>query len=387
MDKLAINILENHFHTPFGLIKINDFTFQNNMDILQKNQDIIYKLIKTTVNRKIIEKDLQSIAPYQSNIIWLFDKDTIVNQIVEEEKRNITEFGIIIVGFFISVAVLFYLYKKNYFIGICIYLILLVTLIGSYIAYQKFIGLNKKKHLDLQHKELIDKNTKSITNFINIIEEIYHADLFLSIKKHIKDPLYILKNILDQPNAIYQISRNREKYSRIFTKVLEYIGILDIFITLSKQVIYNNYSLPEYVQAEKPYIEIVGDTYLKLGDESTNIMYIVGNFEKRNNYIEHLLKNIYMAQSIGITDLRKLKYTPFYAIIDQPITEIPNVMDTLKENQNNIYLVVLTFTHEMNHYFLELLNKLVKIKNMILILSIEETIKELEIDKFIIKEF
>lgn len=388
MDKLVINILEKDLCTPFGIIKTNDFTFQNNITILQNNQDIVYKLIKANISRKLIEHDLNIIASYQSIIIWLFDKNTIINKIVKTEKRKTSEFVFIIICFFFSVALLFYLYKHDYFIGIGIYFIILVTFVGLYIVFKKFRSITKEKYIELQQLEIIKINTNKIINFINLVDEIYDSDLFLSIKNHIKDPLIMIRHTIEQSDGIYKITANRKKYSRLFTKILEYLGILDIYITIAKCVIYNNYILTKYVDSIDLYLEIIGDdTRLVLGSENTHIMYVTGNYEKRNQYIEHILKNIYLSQSLGISNFRKFKHTPFSAIIDQQIVEIPNILETVKNNLNQKYFIVLTFTREMNHYFLELLIKLIKYKNIILILSIDDTIKELEIDKFIIKEF
>ena len=66
---------------------------------------------------------------------------------------------------------------------------------------------------------------------------------------------------------------------------------------------------------------------------------------------------------------------------------IQSIIDMLEQNKDAKYLIILTLTREMNHYYLELLKKLITYTNIILILSFDDIIKDLNIDKYILKEF
>lgn len=387
MDNKLINIIDKHLISIFGKIKVKDITFINDPKILNDHQNSILKIIKNNINRKIIQKSIELCDSYNSNVNWIFDKKTSIKHISIKKKQNKNKIICGIIGIIVFITIMLFLYNKELYIPMGILFVALVSIIGFIIAYQKMHLFNKKVTKVDKEKSIIENNTTDFINLFAIIQEIYDYDIFLKHKKYIRDTLQILKNIVTKPDGLIKINSNKDKYSKMLTKLLEYIGMIDVYLAIVKLIQYDNYVLPEYVDTDV-YLEFTGDSYIKF-DNNLRIMYVTGNYQKRSEFIDELIFNIYSCQTIGICNYFKIKYTPFTAIIDKEINDIYSVIELLddKNNVNNKYLIILTLTIEMNHYFIELLRKLINYKNIILILSFDDVIKDLEIDKYIIKQF
>lgn len=386
MNNSLIELIGQNLMTIYGKIKVKDIIFINNIQILGDNQSIILNIIKNSTNRKLIEQILNRTDSYHSNIIWLFDNKTQIKKITPEEKQTNRFIFITAITIMLAAIISFVLYQKNNYIGIAIVFISVIAMIGSFIVYRKLHMFNNmtQKEKDIQETQT---NKKDIEDMFSFIHEIYSLDIYMENKKYIRDTLKILRNIITKPDGLNKLNSDKNKYSKMVTKVLEYLGMIDIYISITKLVLYDSYVLPEYIDNKYPYLEIVGDHHIKF-DENINVLYAIGNYEKRNSFIEDIIKNIYSAQSVGICNYGKMRYTPFTAIMDREIGEISDIIETLNNAEDNSkYLVIITMSREMNHYFIEQLQKLVKYKNIILILSFADIIKDLDIDKYILKEF
>ncbi len=387
MNQELIELINKNLLTIYGKIKVKDITFINDIHILSGGQQVVLSIIKDSINRKMVEKYLQRTDSYYSNVIWLFDSKTKIKTLTTEEKQKNRFVFVCFITAILTAVITFMLYYKNNYIGIAIVIITVIAIVGSFIVYRKLHLFNRNLTEQEKETQIVQDNKKDFDDFFLFIHEVYNLDTFLREKKDIHDTLKIARNIVSKPDGLNKLNSNRDKYSKMITKLLEYLGMVDIYISITKLVLYDNYVLPEYIDNIYPYLEIVGDHKIKF-DDNVNVLYAIGKYEKRNSFVEDIIKNIYSAQTIGVCSYSKMKYTPFSAIIDRELGEVSSVIETLDNaKKNSKYFVVLTMTREMNHYFIEQLQKLVKHKNIILILSFADVIKDLDIEKYIIKEF
>mgnify|MGYP005840051145 CR=1 FL=1 len=371
--------------TIYGSKKLKEF-FEINyfgQNFLVKRRQILESLLNNPKKVKSINKKLNIISKLSNSINWLFDND---EKDIKEfyfgfsffNKRTLLSGKNFLKTFAPSLLIIIYLLVYlilkyygvninliNYFKGIYnsyqMFIELGVSLIFSneyiisflgiflstlYILYQGYSFYNSSETaINHYYKTKDVKNYVSdIRKLLNSIEFIHKKDNFFIKEKQQLIPL--LKKVSEEfdPKKIKSfgyillLKKRVEEFKDEFNKVLQYIGIIDAFIAITKLVKQRGYNFPTFdFQSQKPYIKIDGvyNPYFPtdiqapnncvLGENNPSSMIITGaNSSGKSTYIKSLMINVLFAQTIGVCCCQKIILTPFanlYTYID-----IPNIV-------------------------------------------------------------
>jgi DNA mismatch repair ATPase MutS len=167
---------------------------------------------------------------------------------------------------------------------------------------------------------------EKLSNFVKNIYEIYQTDNFsVNDKETISSDIKKLHDafVINFKNAdsVLTLTDNKIEYEKVFTTVLQYIGLIDFYIFIAN-LLKKNYCLPNYEKADTPYIYIeklyspfnTNKNYVQndfyIGNPNT--MIITGpNNSGKSTYLYNVLLAVYLAQTLGISCCKKIILTPF----------------------------------------------------------------------------
>ncbi len=215
------------------------------------------------------------------------------------------------------------------------------TFLGTtYAVYQVYMMYHTAESSITHYKDrkLFKESMYKIKTFLNIVHEITTLDTFLpGTQQRMKGSLDILNKKFDQRirNTGYLLLLKREPLEQLFESVLEYIGRIDMFISISALVFTNGFQFPEYdFDAKSPYISITncwyaGETqYAVVNDcHLTQNMILTGpNTSGKSTYIRAVALSVFLAQTIGLSPCQHIKFTPYTHIFTY--IDIPNIART-----------------------------------------------------------
>lgn len=200
----------------------------------------------------------------------------------------------------------------------------------TYIIYQAYTISSTALSCWSHNKKLkqIKQNYNLTIELIKDIEELYDTDTILKYEKRIiGDNLDNLDDNFCENKKIGDIliaCKNIDNYLNDFRRIVQYVGTIDAFITLSK-MLGNGYTLPIYVNDEKPYVNIENlyNPTINYETEVINndfqidnqIMIITGpNKSGKSTYMQSVLLAILLSQTWGISPCSKIILTPFKKI-------------------------------------------------------------------------
>ena len=376
MDKTITSYGKTKFKELFQIMYFRE----NN---LLRRREIILSILHNSKNSKKITIELKKIKKMEKSIKWLFStlgkefKDLYFKHDNFNSKdllsiKNLLKIyspSLIIIVYFLIFMVLKYhginINIKDYFIGIYMsykmfisgflllftYNINFISLLTNflttfYVLYQFYTIYNSVDTSIIHYYKCNDfkKHIENIRCTLNYIKKIYKLDKFL---KHEK--LLILDNIqyLDDMFSDDKISKfgyelllkkNYKDYENKFNNLLQYIGLIDSFINISKLIIYKGYSFPifDFNKKKGPYINANGlwSPYIyyeqvknncNLGIENNpNTMILTGpNTSGKSTYIRNIMLSIFLAQTLGITCCDNIVFTPFNSLFTY--LDIPNI--------------------------------------------------------------
>ena len=192
---------------------------------------------------------------------------------------------------------------------------------------------------------------KNIKNLIISCRKIYKLDKFLIYEKRM-----LFKNIKEIDNLFddrtnkfgYEllIKKNNKNYEYKFNSILQYIGLIDSFINISKMVIQMGYTFPkfDFNKNNGPYIDALGLWSPFMGYNQVKNDCIMGqpntiiltgpNTSGKSTYIRNIMLAIFMAQTLGVTCCDNFIFTPFkYLFTYLDITNISRLKESLFESE------------------------------------------------------
>lgn len=213
-----------------------------------------------------------------------------------------------------------------------------LTMAYSYVGYQGYVLYNSINTC-LQHYYKCNKFSKKyedVVRFISITEKIYGDDKFTRTKKVEKALLKLKEYFETETNLGYNLVTRlyRDDYVKYFDIICNYVGKIDVRLTIAK-LMDNGYSLPSInIQSNKPFIyckdmwhPVIGKNNAiknSISIKDNNIVIITGpNQAGKSTMMRTLMLNIVLAQSLGIVCCKKLYFTPFdrlYTYVNVPDT-------------------------------------------------------------------
>ena len=163
-----------------------------------------------------------------------------------------------------------------------------------------------------------------LRKLIDYVICIYKNDIFLEHEKILILPIINeLDNIFasDKLNSEYSmlLVKNIHKYETKFNTILQYVGVLDSFISVAKLYTEEQYSFPILNFNKKYYINIKNfknpcQTYVNDYFINKSIITMSSN---NNNILcsKDILLAIFLAQTIGLCPCSHMEFTPFQQLI------------------------------------------------------------------------
>lgn len=209
------------------------------------------------------------------------------------------------------------------------------TSISSYRKYNKFMNTT------IQLRKLID-----------YVIYIHKNDIFLEHEKMLILPtINELDNIFasDKLNNKYSmfLMKNIHKYETKFNTILQYIGILDSFISVAKLNIEEEYSFPilNFNKSKKYFINI--KNFKNPCQDYTNDYFInksIITLPNNNNNIlcsKDILLATLLSQTIGLCPCSYIELTPFQQLITNfNITKNDEIYDALTKTKIKYFAII-----------------------------------------------
>jgi DNA mismatch repair ATPase MutS len=364
-DKVLQNI--DNTETIYGKTKLSELLSNLIYDInlLNRRQEIIKTIFADTIsNRKNIinlNKKLKEIHTYENLITeWFSDKFTKKLYYTYDifNKKIILNYGNKIkycsfVLYFIVFLFIYIIFRRNglkynfndyikqlynsYLLSCNLSLSLYCknNTAKTYIShvtvsiYMLFLLYKNIDYINecLTHYDICKLFTKKFNNMINIInniEYIWNNDkYFINEKQYVSVHILELKKIFKKNTSLgykLDIWKNRKKYENHFKQILQYIGLIDAFMSISL-LLHDNYTLPYFIHNSHPitdvvnmYNPILGYSSVKNNVELTknNFMIITGpNKAGKSTYMKSILINLLFAQTIGVVAAESFITTPY----------------------------------------------------------------------------
>ena len=211
--------------------------------------------------------------------------------------------------------------KTNFIISILL-LLLQLCIIIKLIKHCKNIKNNNS---------IIINNFKKMYYLIKLFDVIYDDDIFLlSEKLYIKDNLKKLTTIFENNNnfnegQVILIYSNKNEYREDIEKVIQYIGMVDTYITISS-MLNMGFKQPVFINNNDGLkgIEIENNIF-------NGVTVITGEKQSgKTIYMNNILCNIIMAQTIGICP-NNIKYVPFDIVLTSHNRSQNNIIDYIND--------------------------------------------------------
>jgi len=347
---------------------------------LMRRREIIQSIIQNTTSKKKITRSLNKIKTYQDDIGWLFTpvgkefKELYcTNEMfntrdilsVKNFLKTYTPSLIVIVYFLIYLVFRYYgvsINLKDYFYGIYLgykifiesmlslvsgneYMISFATnfLATLYVFYQIYSIYNSFDSSISHYYKCSDFKSKfrNISHVLDEINLIYNNDKFMTREKQ------LIKSSLDNVNDFFAnkinklgdsliLKKTAESIEKDMNSILQYVGLIDAFINISKLVTVKGYVFPNFVFGQqKPYLMSEGlwCPYINKHEQITNDcqlgtpnnMIITGpNTSGKSTYIRMAMLSVLLSQTIGVTCCTNILFTPFKYLFTY--LDIPNIV-------------------------------------------------------------
>ena len=365
--------------TLYGKTKFKEFfqIFYNDKNHLLRRKNIIESIVNTPNIKKIIVSNLKKINKLEDNINWFFSKNndtyddlcfkidylTIDNMLTCRNFLKIYNPGILVIIYLMIYLILryngininikdyifsIYASYKLFISGLLSFIIndknmisfLTNILASTYTLYQLYTIYNSIENSIIHYKKCSEFNNKfnNIRKFIDLVKLIFKKDCFFIYEKNLlKEKINKIDKIFSKKlltNIGYKImlKKNSNVYESDFNSILQYIGVIDSFISISS-LLNDGYTFPYFDYSEKPSIDanfiwhpcIKPEFRIKNNCKISNNIIITGpNTSGKSTYIRSVMLAIFLAQTIGVTCCDKLTFTPFTVLYTH--IEIPNIV-------------------------------------------------------------
>lgn len=375
----------DHTITIYGKTKFKELfnTLYYGETQLKRRKQLLTSILINNKQRVTITKNLKSINKLENTIGWLFVDDTkeyepfcfSINKLNTKNTIGIKNYfkmygsGLIIIIYLIVFIILWYtsdggisatdffynLYQsyRNTACKLVSFATTNVDMISflanivttSYILYQLYSFYSSTETSITHYKQFKSFKDKfdDVRTFIDSVIDIYKNDIFFFNEKLLIEPIIkeidteFSKKKISSFGSIVLLKKEIAKYEHKFNSILQYIGLLDSFISITRLTKYG-YTFPQFdFTSAKPYINAIGNWGPYVGSpnqvqnncelgipEGNNTIIITGpNSSGKSTYIRNMMLSVVLAQTIGITSCKNLIMTPFYQLFTY--IDIPNI--------------------------------------------------------------
>jgi hypothetical protein len=355
--------------TKYGTLKLYEILhiMLINNNLLKKRQNIIQNIVNNKFITTKIEKIFEDI---DDKIIysWFehnFDNEyyltfNLLNIPFFLTLKNKLHYFLVFLSI-ISIFILYYTIKsyscnnENNILKISI----LFAFLTQIIIIIRDIVNSYKKYSNCS--EIFNVYQKIVT-LITTFDKIAESDIFLIDEKMLVIP-YIkkLKSIFDinlSLGDVLLLRKNKTGENEIGA-ILQYIGILDVFIMISKLIETNEFCIPSFDFQHYPILNIsnvwnptINNIHQTKNDINIDdcLRYIILSGDKlsgKTNYSNAILSSVILSQTLGIAPCSEIKISPIHKIIsifnnDNYIEKI-NELKKIKKDKtlliiDNIYM-------------------------------------------------
>lgn len=354
---------------------------------LMRRQNLLNTIIHNPLATNMILDKLHKIKEIENSISWIFgDTSKYTGLYLNFDSGNVQELltghnffkkYIPFIVLFLYIIVLILKYRKGHKVHILDFIknmyygyknklcdalkviftdnnliSVLVNIFVIVCVVYKLYALYNKFALSISHTRKCNEFLKKIKNIREVIDNIkyiYANDIYFNHEKKLIKP-YI--NEIDELFDITKIKnlgyclvlmKNIKTHEAKLNKVLEYVGLIDSFISIAKLVSINGYTLPEFNfdGAHGPLVEISGIMNIHNGNMDTTKYTMDNSNIITSNYNHHMILSIFLAQTIGVTNCQYLKFTPFTYIFVKWYYENKDIMSILNNISNDKYYIAL----------------------------------------------
>lgn len=368
--------------TIYGKSKLTELcqTMFTHPALLERRHNILESIIFSPKNKIGISKELKKIKKTEDDISWFFrensqeyedlcfSRDWMNNKDVLTVRNFLKVYlpSILLLVYLLIYIVIRYCgvqisvkeYLKGIYYGYKAFIsgvlgliigfgnmnsFLTNVLATLYLIYQVYIVYNNIDS-SLSHRRKCSEFSdrfKKIRKTIDCIKKVTRLDKFLTNEQAKIGPmLQQIDELLSPKNTksmgyCILLKKNSTKHEEVFEAVLQYVGLIDALISISKLVTNYGYVFPTYdLENDKPYVDAVGlrcpfmnpamqvTNNCHLGEPNTLI--ITGpNTSGKSTYIRNLMLSVLMAQTLGVCCCTDIVFTPFQNIFTY--IDIPNV--------------------------------------------------------------
>ena len=375
-DQTIFNKL-NNTKTLFGVSALKNILSNTttNIDTLNNRQNNIKKFNKSTNHVNQILEHLELINGNEEKILWHWDNITenikslyemvyfnfpylnFVNDILNSNEflLNVTTFykiyiyptitigspivtiilPLILLKYFkinVPVSVVLKMFSKLAFNNMGIRSMFSIAIWIFFYLYSIYNTIKESSNLNRLVKILYNK-CQIIYNFVDSsfkITQICQKIGYQCEENHLEDLTY-MKNLLFSIPSNYSITTNRGLILKSYKKfmntkdklisIINYIGQVDSYISLSKLIDEQKYTFTKYVSnSKKPIIKTkkmwnpyLGNNSVKnnLKLKGSNLIITGPNAAGKSTFIKTVALNIILSQTIGLSASKKLEITPF----------------------------------------------------------------------------
>ena len=375
-DQTIFNKL-NNTKTLFGVSALKNILSNTttNIDTLNNRQNNIKKFNKSTNHVNQILEHFELINGNEEKILWHWDNITenikslyemvyfnfpylnFVNDILNSNEflLNVTTFykiyiyptitigspivtiilPLILLKYFkinVPVSVVLKMFSKLAFNNMGIRSMFSIAIWIFFYLYSIYNTIKESSNLNRLVKILYNK-CQIIYNFVDSsfkITQICQKIGYQCEENHLEDLTY-MKNLLFSIPSNYSITTNRGLILKSYKKfmntkdklisIINYIGQVDSYISLSKLIDEQKYTFTKYVSnSKKPIIKTkkmwnpyLGNNSVKnnLKLKGSNLIITGPNAAGKSTFIKTVALNILLSQTIGLSASKKLEITPF----------------------------------------------------------------------------
>lgn len=373
IDRTITDYGKNKFKELFNIMYYDEKN-------LIRRREIIEHIIHNQKNAKRITKELKKIKKYQNNVEWLFNvtgkeyDDLYFTKEIFNTQDLLTASNfmkiyspslVVIIYLLIFIILKYYgidIDIQSYLISIyesyqvCVMGILhlfmeninLISLLTnifatSYVLYQIYTIYNSVSSCVSHYGKCDDfsSNINQIRKLVTCCKKIYKLDkFFVHEKKLLFKDINKVDNLFEDSKISklgygLLLKKNYVEYQKEFNTMVQYIGLLDAFINISKLVTEQGYTFPQFdFSKQDPYINANGlwSPYINYFEQvrnncelgTPNTMILTGpNTSGKSVFIRNTMLSIFLAQTIGVTCCDNLTFTPFNHLFTY--LDIPNI--------------------------------------------------------------
>ncbi len=352
---------------------------------LLRRQNLINTIIENPTNTNMVLNKLHTIKELENSISWMFGHTyKYTNMYLNFDSGNVQELltshnffkkYLPFIALFIYIIILvlkyrkgrrvhildfikniYYGYKKKIYNALKVLfsddnlISMLVNIFVIVCVAYKLYTLYNEFVSSISHTKKCNEFIKKVNNvrlIIDSVKYVYENDIYYTHEKELIKPYIDEVDLLFDATKIKNLGyclvliKDIKKHEMKINKILEYVGLIDSFISVSRLVISNGFSIPKYnFDGEHgPSLKISGIININDGNVDTQEYIMDSSNIITSNYNHYMLLSIFLAQTLGVTNCTHLKFTPFAYMFIKLYYENKDVLGILNNISNDKYYI------------------------------------------------